>query len=55
LDVLQKGKEKGFREGKGYKNRGKVMPKSGEKIGRETRLVEKLLSLLESMPNAIKT
>jgi len=46
LDILQKGKERDFGEGKRYRNRGKVLPKSGEKIGEEMRLIKKFVSLL---------
>ena len=44
-DILQEGKIRGFREGKLYKDRGKVMPKLGEKVGKEMRLVGKFVSL----------
>ena len=45
LGILQEGKIRGFREGKLYKNRGKVLPKSGEKVGKETKLVGKFMYL----------
>ena len=46
MDILQEGKIRGFIEGKCYKNIGKVLPKSGEKVGKEMKLVRKFVSLL---------
>ena len=45
LDILQEGKIRGFREGKLCKNRGKVLPKLGEKVGKETKLVGKFVTI----------